>query len=67
MCVFVSVCFCCQSGEEASVRLLKWQLKSCDSMWSLKFVRLALKAFMPNDGDVMDVILLYCTVLVQNH
>jgi hypothetical protein len=55
-----SVCFCNQSGGGASIRLLTWQLQSCD--WgrrTVRFVRLALRVVKQNDGDFVDVILLY--------
>ena len=55
-----SVCFCSQSGGDASIGLITLQLQSCD--WGRRavgLVRLEQKVALQNDGDFTDVLLIY--------
>jgi len=63
-----SLCLCSWRGGGASVNLLTQKLQSCD--WgreAVKFVRFTLKIAMQNDGDFVDVILLYLLYRYTNH
>jgi hypothetical protein len=58
-CARILVCFGSQSGGCASVSRLK-QMQSGDrGTRTVRFVRLALNVVMQNNGDLVDIILLY--------
>jgi hypothetical protein len=55
-----SLCLCNWRVRGASVNLLTQQLQSCDwGKGAVRFVRITLKVATQNDGDFVDVILLY--------
>ena len=63
-CAHRSLRFCSHRAASASIRLLASWLQSCD--WSRgisRFVKLTLKVVMQNDGNLVDVILLYQHIL----
>ena len=55
-----SLCLCNWEDGGASVNLLTQQLQSCDlGKGAVNFVRFTMKISMQNDGDFVDVIVLY--------
>jgi len=63
-----SLCLCSWRGGGARDNLLTQQLQSCD--WgkeAVRLVRFTLKVAMQNDGDFMDVILLYLLYRYTNN
>ena len=52
----MSACFCSQSSREISILLLTKYLQLCDLGRAVRFVTLALKVIIQNDGDFVDVI-----------
>jgi len=56
------VCFCNEGGQCACICLLTLQQHYCNSGRTVRFVRLPLKVVMLNDGEFVEVILLYVCI-----